>query len=138
MVLGLSNVSVDSRSLREVTVVDFLKLAINLRDKDALMSESLECETESTKTCKEIDKPHCQHPREGWGFESSLFIWSYSPPQPYRSRRLCLALVAGENLIELLTDCFSFKCGLSLEPPPKMLINTSDVGRTGGGTLRNH
>ena len=47
-------------------------------------------------------------------------------------------LVAGENLIELLPDCLSFKCSLGLEPPPKMLINTADVGRTGGGMLRNH
>ena len=65
MVLGMPNISEDRRSLGEVPVVDLLKLAINLRGKDALMSESLKCKTESTKTCKEIDKSHCQHP-SGW------------------------------------------------------------------------
>ena len=138
MVLGVSNVSVDRRSLGEVTVVDFLKLGIYLRGKDTLMPESLKCKTESTKTCKEIDKPHCQHPIMESTFESSLFIGSYPLRKPYPSRRLCLALVVGENLIELLTNCLSFKCGLSLEPPPKMLINAADVGRGGGRTLRNH
>ena len=133
-----SNVSVDGRSFGEIAVVDFLKLAIHLRGKDALMSESLKCKTESTKTCKKIDEPHCQHPSEGWTLEISLFIGLYSPRQPYPSRRLCLALVVGENLVELLPDCHPLKCGMSLEPPPKMLINTADVGRSSGGTFRNH
>ena len=62
MVLGLSNVSEDRRSLGEVPVVDLLKLDINLRGEDALVSELLKCKTESTKTCKEIDKSHCQRP----------------------------------------------------------------------------
>ena len=60
MVLGLSNVSVNRRSFGEIAVVDLLKLDINLRGKYALMFESLKYKTESTKTCKEIDKPHCQ------------------------------------------------------------------------------
>ena len=47
-------------------------------------------------------------------------------------------LVAGQNLIELLADCLSLKRGLGFEPPPKVLIHTADVGRTTGGTLRNH
>ena len=54
---------VDLRSLGEITVVDLLKLGIYLRGKDTLMSESLKCNTESTKTSKEVDEPHCLHPR---------------------------------------------------------------------------
>ena len=47
-------------------------------------------------------------------------------------------LVAGENLVELLTNCLTFECGLSLEPTPKVLINAAYVGRSGGSTLRDH
>ena len=97
----------------EVTVVDLLKLGVYLRGKDALMSEPLKCKTESTKTCKEINKPHCQYPSFESTFVSSIFIGSYSLRQPYPSRRLCLALVVGENLIELLANRLSFKCGLT-------------------------
>ncbi len=47
MALRVSNVSMDGWPFGEISVVDLLERAIYLGCKDALMSESLKCETES-------------------------------------------------------------------------------------------
>ncbi len=52
MALEASNVSLDGRAYGEVAVVYLLKLTVYLRGKDALMSESLKRDTESSKTRK--------------------------------------------------------------------------------------
>ena len=69
MSLGASNVSVDCRSFWEIAAVDLLKLAINLRGKDALMSESLKCKPESTKPSEDVNEPHWRSPDWAPGFE---------------------------------------------------------------------
>ena len=75
MPLRRTNVTVDFWSIRKVAAIKFLQLRIYLTSEDALVSETLKRNPETTKTSKEVNKPHL----DGAPFETELlYDWPRS------------------------------------------------------------
>ena len=67
------------RPVGEVLTVDFLKLAIDLGRKDALVPKTLEREAEPTEASEEVDEPHRRDASEG-RVASGLRTFECIPP----------------------------------------------------------